>query len=611
MLLKVFWRLVRFFKHLLSFSPRFPRCNAALGRFVSLWRQVWRHKTPFFGLGSPPHILCSHDPAQPLLTNDQPAQELSTMNPPQPSDDHRGQLPTSNPHVVIQVSERKFLGPSGTLGTPAPICSSASSRVTTGSAEGESARSEPAWQVKPGVANGDTRYAPRKKDRECPDFSIPAGKDSLIQESPPEGWQRFVHPEGNIYFYYQSKDLRFFTDTYFEENNPWDNIVSSATDRIQKAKKESLWDDYAELVLNVSEDQRTCFYYFVNPIDRRLFWVDEVNVKDLFGNAFTGVNECSQIKYLLEEHYWYHCLYYPHSRPVPKKVFDELRGMLRYAKAELATSDTSLSPFTVEELTSLLQIVKSSSDCVEAPNEYSVCILARLMSAFAQNKFLNFHGQGIARLDADVHVFAEDHRENRSIFMIRNVFLLGTNVLLFGSLKEHARRLRRVWADDIIIKPRWKDFINRVTNELSRYAIFSTVMLTANLAFLAVPGIATPPQVIIYGSALTTITSIIISFVLLNVYSNPELVDPSKAAEIMLDIREKVGIPNLAITHSLPMALLIWSIFLFFTALAYHIFVQGVLAIRLIFGVVYLILLCLGVSSYVILRFFAKGDRDV
>lgn len=52
-------------------------------------------------------------------------------------------------------------------------------------------------------------------------------------------------------------------------------------------------------------------------------------------------------------------------------------------------------------------------------------------------------------------------------------------------------------------------------------------------------------------------------------------------------------------------------IFLFFTALAYHIFVQGVLAIRLIFGVVYLILLCLGVSSYVILRFFAKGDRDV
>ena len=165
MLLKVFWRLVRFFKFLLSFSPRFPRCNAALGRFVSLWRQVWRHKTPFFGLGSPPHILCSHDPAQPLLTNDQPAQELSTMNPPQPSDDHRGQLPTSNPHVVIQVSERNSLGPSGTLGTPAPICSSASSRVTTGSAEGESARSEPAWQVKPGVANGDTRYAPRTKDR--------------------------------------------------------------------------------------------------------------------------------------------------------------------------------------------------------------------------------------------------------------------------------------------------------------------------------------------------------------------------------------------------------------------------------------------------------------
>ena len=68
--------------------------------------------------------------------------------------------------------------------------------------------------------------------------------------------------------------------------------------------------------------------------------------------------------------------------------------------------------------------------------------------------------------------------------MIRNVFLLGTNVLLFGSLKEHARRLRRVWADDIIIKPRWKDFINRVTNELSRYAIFVRAIYFSSFPYL-------------------------------------------------------------------------------------------------------------------------------
>ena len=54
-------------------------------------------------------------------------------------------------------------------------------------------------------------------------------------------------------------------------------------------------------------------------------------------------------------------------------------------------------------------------------------------------------------------------------------------------------------------------------------------MLTANLAFLAIPGLAVPSQIIIYGSALTTITSIIISFLLLNVYSNPKLVDPKTA----------------------------------------------------------------------------------
>ena len=118
------------------------------------------------------------------------------------------------------------------------------------------------------------------------------------------------------------------------------------------------------------------------------------------------------------------------------------------------------------------------------------------------------------------------------------------NFFLFGSPNEHAVRLQRVWVDGIIIQPRWKDFVNRLKEELGRYTIFvrlirfvywisygsqSTVMLAVNFSFLAVPGVVTPGlaassiEIIIYCSVVSTVASIVFSFYLLNVYSNPGL----------------------------------------------------------------------------------------
>ena len=155
----------------------------------------------------------------------------------------------------------------------------------------------------------------------------------------------------------------------------------------------------------------------------------------------------------------------------------------------------------------------------------------------AENQFLNFCGQPCARLNADTPLFGKQKWNHRPLFRAVNWFL-------FGSPNEHALRLQRVWVDGIIIQPRWKDFINRLKDELGRYTIFvslvrfacrvsygsqSTVMLAVNFSFLAVPGVvipgtpAGPIEIIIYGSVVSTIASIVFSFALLNVYSNPSL----------------------------------------------------------------------------------------
>lgn len=80
-------------------------------------------------------------------------------------------------------------------------------------------------------------------------------------------------------------------------------------------------------------------------------------------------------------------------------------------------------------------------------------------------KFDNFHGQECARLDADAYVFGEDRWEDNTILKITNIFL-------FRSPKSHVLRLQRVWPNQIIIQPRWKDFVTTMTNELSRCTIF-------------------------------------------------------------------------------------------------------------------------------------------
>ena len=95
----------------------------------------------------------------------------------------------------------------------------------------------------------------------------------------------------------------------------------------------------------------------------------------------------------------------------------------------------------------------------------------------ASNKFVNFHGQECARLDADVYIFGKDEWEGRPIFKI-------INILLFGALGEHALRLRRVWADRIIIQPRWKDYVTRMTNELSWYTVIVRVFHLPYMPFL-------------------------------------------------------------------------------------------------------------------------------
>jgi len=357
------------------------------------------------------------------------------------------------------------------------------------------------------------------------------------------------------------------------------------------------------------DDSQHCYYYFVDHTRRLLFWVVSVNTKDL-GTDLQGTNESSHIRYFLEVQYWSHCEYYPHNRTLPKGVFGDLRGMLNYFKTDMMTADSSSSPFAQDELVAILDLINSLKDDQRISDPYSIWVIARLMALFTENQFLKFHGQPCARLNADISLFGQQTWHHHPAFKVINLFL-------FGSPNEHSVRLQRVWVDGTIIQPRWKDFASRLTTELGRYTLFSTVMLAVNFSFLAVPGVTNPDkaasaiEIIIYCSVASTTASIIFSFALLNVYNDPRLMAAGVAAEVMQTISQSnMGMACLSIAHSLPIACLVWSITLFSAALAVQIFGTKELAIVATLGVECFILVLLAGVSVRVLRWFSRNDVD-
>ncbi|KAF8558566.1 hypothetical protein OG21DRAFT_1074113 [Imleria badia] len=418
---------------------------------------------------------------------------------------------------------------------------------------------------------------------------------------------------------------RIFTESDINDQKNGEEIIFCATGLVEKALKTNgvELDEFTEIVLNV-DDNRRWHYYFVDHTNRLLFWVDTVNIKDL-DIDLQGISEYNHISmsdvplvsftdshlgYMVEAHYWSHCEYYPHNRTLPKRAFEELRGMLNYAKTDMMTTDSSSSPFGQDELVAILDLVNSLKDDEKISDQYSIWVIARLMAYFTENQFLNFCGQPCARLNADTPLFGQQSWNHRTLFKAINLFL-------FGSPNEHAVRLQRVWVDGIIIQPRWKDFINRLTAELGRYTIFSTVMLAVNFSFLAVPGVVTigtaagPIQIIIYCSVVSTVASIVFSFGLLNMYSNPGLMVARNALEAMWTLSQtKSGMACLAITHSLPIASLIWSIALFSAALAVQIFGSKELATVTALSVECAIIVAFAVMGVGVMRLFYRNDDE-
>lgn len=185
----------------------------------------------------------------------------------------------------------------------------------------------------------------------------------------------------------------------------------------------------------------------------------------------------------------------------------ELKEIIMLAQAENITSETCLAPFAPDEVDSMLGLVDSLMSSANKEREHSVWIAARFTRIFCNAKFVNFCGQPGARLDVDQSLYGKPN-----VHWILRVM----NIFLFGSFDAQSKGIRRIWVDETVVQPRWKNFIDRLTTEWNGYTIYSTVMLAVDISFLTIQPVQTQmaATLLTYLSTLCVMGSLVVSLVL-------------------------------------------------------------------------------------------------
>ncbi|KAI0287385.1 hypothetical protein BC826DRAFT_53980 [Russula brevipes] len=432
----------------------------------------------------------------------------------------------------------------------------------------------------------------------------PSGSEqgSFNQDCKP--WIPATHPDGALYFY--DRERRLFTDTdmldpvlrdEMEDFYEYLQKVIRVDDLIIPSKNYDLVLD----IMPTGDEQIQWSYYYACHETRCLFWLEAYDASYMISELF-GVRSPAHVRHRLESLYWNHWSLFPvvfDGRRVSPDIYDELLGILGHGCVDVLTSRASTLPYDDDTMHRMISLVKTAKGA-EDSKAYHTAGTTRLLSFFAHWRFLYFHGQKHARLVRDQTVYSKPKRE-------RSLLITLLSPLLFLAPEVHLREMEKLWTDEIVVQPVWKSFMTKllyewddlilwvrchfhnVTDDLQCHLTTtqSTVMVIANVGFLAIPGVilsnlsgspltsasdmvifTSPTQIASCLSIEASIGSIVVSLLLVRHNRTKYNEDPAGAALYLFQNTHRIfGLEPLAIIFSLPWALLMWSLVVFLIAL--------------------------------------------
>ncbi|KAJ3516749.1 hypothetical protein NLJ89_g920 [Agrocybe chaxingu] len=381
------------------------------------------------------------------------------------------------------------------------------------------------------------------------DFSSP---------SEPQNWTAYTHPEGAAYF--ESTTLApypILTDVYVYEDEPRARLEVYIRDIVSYVSEHQvqLPKDNICLVLEFRQSGR-CGYYFVNHTRQCLFWLDEFNAMDFLWAVRVNY-EPSLIAHEMKSLYWLHNEYFPDPviHPMDDGVLTELEDILHHAIGDALTSSSHTMPYPIDVLQKMLTLTKDVRRL--DPKERgsgSTSMMYRFLYNFHHEYFLHLRGQKASRLNREQPIHPVQKQT-----LLMTVF---SPLLLYGP-EIHLKTLRKTAVDSTVRTADWNELLGRLTDDWKEFSLYATVLLNANVAFLAIQSVddAAPPdgrslpQRASYFSIMTSIGSIMLGLLLVRLHNTT-----SKPGKFLAQRTvSSWGLETLALMYSLPYALLMWG----------------------------------------------------
>ncbi|KAH9003471.1 hypothetical protein EDB86DRAFT_2799202 [Lactarius hatsudake] len=382
-------------------------------------------------------------------------------------------------------------------------------------------------------------------------------------------WVPTTHPDGALYFFDKGRVRALFTDTDMHDQKLREEIESfyRYLQRILDHDGVAIPSNKYDLTLDImpTEDGQTQWsYYFACHETRCLFWLDPYDATYMLSELF-GVKSPAHVGALHISFSTTHWSLFPavfEGRRLEPAVYDELVGILSHGSMDVMTSKSSTLPYDADTMQKMIRLVRNAKGTP-----------GHLLWITTHWRFLYFHGQKCARLERDKTVYTDASRE-------RTLLITLLSPVLFLAPEVHLRELEKLWTDEVIIEAVWKSFMTRLLEEWGELILWSTVMLTANVGFLAIPGViisningpitsasdlkifTSAAQIASCMSVEASVGSIVIGMLLVRHNRTKQKEDPLGA-----NTHRIFGLEPMAIIFSLPWALLMWAMVMFFIAL--------------------------------------------
>ncbi|PBL04175.1 hypothetical protein ARMGADRAFT_979630 [Armillaria gallica] len=440
---------------------------------------------------------------------------------------------------------------------------------------------------------------------------IPPLTTSFPLHGIPSGWSVHVHPQGLRYYVHERMFhasantlstscvslLRVFTDTDIVNPEEW-RVLKQILENIinYMHSKEITLPPKVDLALGLTwyaNGPPTCEYYFADHIHHSIFWLDDFDANEMQGVKWWNTSESSHLKHAIEAQYWLHFSNFPGGQELTTDAIEEVNDFLIHCNTGTGDNgdmQTNRYGFTLAEVQ---QMISSVTSIRNNPGPYSrpgsVRIIAGIMERRSRDRYGEFYGEPGAYLGPPAQVHREIYKRLRT-----PLFSL-LSPLLFFAPDIHCIALHGLLFDRVN-KADWSPFIRKLGIEWQEFVINATVLLNANIAFLAIQSIddssvdkgRSPAQIASYVSTIMSVGSIILGLLLLQKYRHKNRVYNTSRWDFLGiqggDLGEKLGIETLAIMFSLPWALLMWAMIFFLAAFCLMCFTASSSSVRMIVG---------------------------